>query len=310
MSTRLEIRRVDRVVVEAIPFFELLLGERMRLRRFPLQHGLVEVETDGSTVLLHHTSWIVQHIVGVKNTDLNFARLGLDTLSILLAADFGTNHARILEVVKKPAQLVITRFLRHEGFKLGPFNERRNAASIIAWNRVLWVANKECEVKLLQDFPRHNRRITRLCDGILVWERRVLRRRRWAARRRGEDHAAIVVTVEILPLLRGIVAFENGQPIRADAALDSLKRWCDGCGLSIWRKKIVGDVFDEDTFALISVSTLIDCRSSRILDCCHKMRKCQYQQSELADAADDSQKCAMIAAVLERCTSRRRWRRS
>lgn len=257
MSTRLQIRGVDGIIVEAVPLLELLLGKRMRFGGVPFQHGVVEVKANRSTVLLEHARGVVQHVIGIKDTDLDTTGLRLDTLCVLLTADLGTNQARVLEVVEKTAKFVVSGFLGHERLELGPLDEGGDAASVIAWNGVLGVANEEGEVELLQDFLGHNGGVAWLRDGVLVRERRALRFRRWTAHRRSHSHAAIVVAVDILALLRRIFGREDRQPIRADATFEPLERRRDGCGLAVRREQIVSDVFDEDTFALLSVSILM-----------------------------------------------------
>lgn len=221
--------------MKAIPLLELLSGKFMRLGRVPLQHSVVKVQIDGSAVLLEHTSRVVQHVIRIEDADLNTTRLRLDTLCILLAADLGTNHAGILEVVEQTAQLVVSSLLRHEWLELGPLDERGDAASVIAWNGVLGVTNQEREVELLQDFLRNDRGVTRLRDSTFVREWRTLRAGRWAAGSRGQSHAAIVVTVAVLSLLGRIVGLKDRQSVRANAALDAQKRGRYSCGLAVRR---------------------------------------------------------------------------
>ena len=98
----LQIGGVNSIIVEAIPLLELLLCELVSVLRVPVQHALVEVQTDGGAVLFHDTLWVIQQIVGIDDADLDFAFFG--HVAVLLAADRRTDHSSGLQVIEETAE--------------------------------------------------------------------------------------------------------------------------------------------------------------------------------------------------------------
>lgn len=112
------------------------------------------------------------------------------------------------------------------------------------------MTDQKGKVKLLEDFPGYDGRVSRLSLRPFVRERRTLR---WAVRRSGYHDARVVVAVaeDVLGIDRGILSVsDDRESICPDTTLDLVKRWCNTRNLVVGRKKIVRNVFDEDAFTL------------------------------------------------------------
>lgn len=70
VSSGLEARGVDGVLVEASPLLKLVLGELVVLGRVPLEHGRLKVDADAGAEFAHDALWVVQQVVGVDDADL------------------------------------------------------------------------------------------------------------------------------------------------------------------------------------------------------------------------------------------------
>lgn len=232
----LQVARVDRVLVEAVPLLEGVLGQLVRLLGVPVEHAGVELEPDGRAVLAQDALRVVEQVVGIDDANLQAAGRR-DGAVVLLPADLGADESGVLAVVEEAAELVVASLFRHELVETGLLDERRHAAAVIARDGVAWVADKEGEVELLEQLPRHDRRVVRLGGGV-VREGCGLGRAVW------HDYAGVSLALDLAILATALA-------VGADATLGDAQRRSDARGLLVRRDEVVSDVFDEDTFALV-----------------------------------------------------------
>ena len=156
----------------------------------------------------------------------------------MLACKLGTNLATRTEVVEQAALLIVSSLRRHEVIEAGYGVERGDGASPVAGNAVLGMADEESEMELVQDFGGHDGGISRFGFCGVGIGRRLL-------------HGTIGLCAlgSIGNVRQGVAA------IGANTTLDLHQRGSDGCGLAVRGRQVVGNVLDEDAFALIMVST-------------------------------------------------------
>ena len=250
MLSRLEILGVDRIVVEAIPLLKSLASEAMVLLIVPVEHLLVELQADALTVLAQNTFRVIQEVIGVDDANFNPAvfAVGIAVDGVFATAHFRTNEARILAIVEKLPQLVVSGLAGHERVEASPLHQRWNAAAVVARHRKLWMANQEGEMKPLQNLPRNDRRIFGLGRSIVG---------------EGRAFGRTVGTIFTMAVDDDSRVTATGDPLETEAALavelilganttlDFLKRRGDVSLLKLWWDQIIGDVFDEDTLSLI-----------------------------------------------------------
>ena len=240
--------------MESIPLQELLLGKLVRFLGIPIEHRIVELDADGAAVLLEDAFGVVEQVVRIDDADIDLAGVRLGTAIVPLTTDLRANLAGGLQIIEQTAQFVVTGFARHERVEPGPVDQRRNAAAIVAGNRRVRVANEKREVELLQELARDDTGVVGFGFRFVVRKRRTLGRAGRRRRRRSapgavdvHDDAGILVADAILRLAPGR---RHRSRIRADTALDFLKRWSDARRLLFRRHQIMSDVFDEDTLSL------------------------------------------------------------
>jgi len=264
VSSGLESRRVDGVLVEASPLLELVLGELVVLWCIPLEHGGLEVDADAGAEFAHDALWVVQKVVGVDDADLvagGGVAVGVAiavgvavAVSVrLLSGDGGPDDAFVLQVVEDATLLVIAGLFGHEVVETGDLVERRNGAAPVAGNAVDRVTDQKGKVKLLEDLFGDHGRVARLGDGwVRVWcglgvdgtvdgvsigdGNRVLGGR--------DDGLELVFARGDLLLGRGL---------GTDTTLPLLQRRGDGGWVSTRRNEVVGDVLDEDLLVFLLV---------------------------------------------------------
>ena len=243
--------------METVPLLELVFGEVVSLVRVPVEHGLEVFDAHGFTIRLEDALRIVEQVVGIDDTNLDVGGSSRSVAVALLAADLGSDQAGELQIIEQTTQLVVAGFTRHERVETRAFDQRRNAAAVIAGNRRPRVANEESEMELLQELPRHDGRVVELRFGFFVRKRRTFRR----TRRRStlgtvgsvQNDARVVVAGSALLRINGRSAAAgcDRSRIGADTALDFLKRWSNTRRLLFRGNEIMRDVFDEDTLPLL-----------------------------------------------------------
>lgn len=232
---RLEISRVNGILVETVPLLERLLGHLL-VFIVPAQHVRLELLVDGVAVLPENTLWIIKEIVGVNDADLNTARL-LDSAAIIATLDTRTNETGILAVIEKAAKLIVAGLAREEVVETGLLHERRDTAAVVAGDGVFRMADQEGEMKLLKELPWHDSRIT-LLSGCRVGKGSALGRL-------GNNDTGIGIIASLLDL----AIRHRRLAVGANATLGNQRRRNVRL-LLLWREEVVGDVFDEDTLAL------------------------------------------------------------
>lgn len=164
MSPGLQILRVDGVLVETVPLLERFLSVLLVLV-VPVEHALREVDPDRITVLAKDTLRIIEQIISID--DANLDTTGRHNSATVATADLRTDDAGVLAIVERATELIVSSLFRHELMEASLLYERRDAAAIVAGNGIARVADKEGEVELLEEIPRHHGGVARLRRGVV-----------------------------------------------------------------------------------------------------------------------------------------------
>jgi hypothetical protein len=157
----LQVLGVDSILMETVPLLEGVLGGLVLFLGVPVQHFHVELDANGGAVVPEHPLGVVEEVVSIQDADLDAVRRG-NGAAVFLTADLGTDDAAVFAVIEEATELIVARLLGHELHEASLLDKRRHAAAVIAGNRVARVADKESEVKLLEQLLGHDRRVTRL----------------------------------------------------------------------------------------------------------------------------------------------------
>ena len=122
-------------------------------------------------------------------------------------------------------ELLIACLVGHEFVKAGDFIQRWLRTTVIRWNAWPRVPNQEREMELLQKFRWEYGRIVELWMGF-----------GWVWSSFGVDWFDSIGS----PV----------NPISTDSLFDPSQRWSDWGWLAFWWEEVIGNVFNEDTFAL------------------------------------------------------------
>lgn len=232
----LEVLGVDGVLVEAVPLLESVLGLLVLLLRVPVQHAHVELDADGGAVVPEHALGVVEEVVSVQDADLNAVGRG-DSAVVGLAADLGADDTGVFAVVEEAAELIVACLFGHELVEAGLLDEWWHATPVIAGNGVARVADKESEVELLEQLFGHDRRVVGLRRSVIREGSALVTRHR---------HGRVLVSGVFHLSVRAV-----RLAIGADATLRDAQRRSDARRLLVRWHKVVCDVFDEDSLALM-----------------------------------------------------------
>lgn len=239
--------------MEPFPFLERRFSNLVVFFRVPLEHGGVVFNAHAAAECLDHGLRVVEEIVRVDDAD--FDVLALVTVgpvgnvgrraiaggggggggggSIMMvsvldnACSLWANKTYLAQVVKHPAQLVVSRLRWVKLVEPRHSIQGGDGAPVIRGNAVMRVPDEKGEVEPSQQRGRDNGGIARLSRGV----------------------------TRCLFLLGKLFA------IRANSALwQSVlnQRRCDAGGRTVRRDQVVDDIFDEDAFSLEIVLQL-DC---------------------------------------------------
>lgn len=169
MLPRLQIRRMDRVLVEALPLLKHLHSVLLLLRSVPVQHVGRIVNADALAKCLDDLVGLVQEVVGVDDANLYFAvaiavavRLLLVLAALALSRNSRTNVPDGAEIVERAAEFVVARFVGAEVVEARHLVERRDCAAVVRRDALARVADEKRKVELLEQACRQHGRVIRL----------------------------------------------------------------------------------------------------------------------------------------------------
>lgn len=207
-----------------------------------MEHLLLERNAHTVTISLQDAGRIIEEVIGINDTDLSsFIRASSicrDVAILLLAVhtvfafgDLGSNLADAAKIFKDAADFVIAGFGRIELVESGNFVERRNRATVVGRDAVMWIADQEGKMEFREKVLGNNGGIVGFAFGR-IWEGcRVF-------------SAIFVVAIGLDPV------DAIGGFLGANTSLEAHKRRRDLCGLLARWDEVVNDVFDEEPFAL------------------------------------------------------------
>lgn len=250
--------------MEPTPLLKLHLRTLTFFLRIPAEHRVGVLETDFFAIAFDNAVWVVKEVVRVDECDANLRLISIckavgvtvgmavgdilqiTVLSLLsLPSNFGSNLSDAAEVVKNFAQLIIPSLRWVELIETGELVKRWNGTSIVRRDARAWVPNQECEVELLQDLGWDDRWVSWLRLGV-IWEW-------WLGSSIGVSVGAPVG--RSVGAMAGAIDTVFSFGIGSNAALwDSAQGWGDGGVLGVGWGEVMGDVFDEETFALTLIS--------------------------------------------------------
>lgn len=245
MDSRLQIPRIDRVIVEAVPLGELRLSKLVRLVRVPLEHVEGEGVSDAVAVVAHDGFRVVEQVVGVNNAYLYAPGWGRRVV-FALTADLWANETRVFAVVEETTQLDVPSLAGHEAVKLGSVDKRRDATPVIAWNGIARVANEEGEVESLQDLPGDNGGIASLGRRTQIWV--------WTALGRAFGLNDDTRVADGSGLHINTTVRSASLAVGTNSAFKHFQRGGYTRRLLLRRYDVVDDVLDEDSLALVIIS--------------------------------------------------------
>lgn len=272
MRPRLQARAVNCIVVEAIPLLERLGGVLLVLLVAPFKHLGCVIDANLLAVHLQDGLRVLQQVVGVDDSDSCAAGpVATDTVAVRslveslvdgcgLTCLARTDNVLCQQVVKKPAQLVVACLGGHKIVEARNSVQGRNGAAVIRRNGAAWVADEEGPVEATEHVGGHHSWIffllghlsVAVCwavdEAVCVGSNIVL-----AVASRGscsvcgavDETICVIRDIALVAICVAVVALE---PVRQ--GVTAQERGCKRNGLSIWREKIVRDVFDEDALAL------------------------------------------------------------
>lgn len=253
MSPRLQVSRMDGILVKAFPFLERIHGQFGIFRGVPIEHVRMVVNADAFAEGLDYVSWLVEQIVCVNNADLHasFAALAIgvsvgkpvrDTVGMavsfwLLTCQIRSNCSVTAKKIKQLTELEVTSFVVAKAVEASGLIQRRDAAAIIARDARLWVANKESKMELFQNIQRHHRWIARFRVGVV------------RSTTRGVDAVkdfSLGLEAATADQLGGTL----GGVVRANTAAWECERGSDRNRILRWWKEILSHILDQDTLVL------------------------------------------------------------
>jgi hypothetical protein len=135
MFPGLQVLRIYGILVESSPLLKLLLGKVMSFFGIPSQHFRLVLQADRFAVFAQDSLWIVKHVIGVDEADLDLAGGCALDIGIVLTANARSDQPGRLQVVEESAQLVIAGFFWHEVWETSLSDQRRNGATVVAGDR-------------------------------------------------------------------------------------------------------------------------------------------------------------------------------
>lgn len=163
MSPGFQLRRVNSVLVEALPLFKCILRVVVVLLVIPVEHLWRVLDSDTLAEGLDYSGRVVEEIVSIDDADLSGSlRVSVDTVR-LLAGNLGSDLSVFTKVVEDTALLVIPGFRGHEVVETSHLIKRWNGAAVVAGDAVLGVTDQEGEVELLQNRCGDDGWVARLC---------------------------------------------------------------------------------------------------------------------------------------------------
>lgn len=215
--------------MEAFPLFECLLGHLVLLGGIPVQHIRIVRESHALAEPLDDCRWVVEEIVSVDDADLDSLR-GTGTVGAIAIISVARAHeVRLSQVVENAADFIVAGFGFVKIVEAGHFVERRDRASVVGWDTIVWVTDEEREVEFGKKFGRDNSWVVLFCRSI-VWIRG------FCASRASTLHR---------PALLNFFQGRISHPL-----FTLHQRWGSTGRLAVGRNKIVDDVLDKKTFPL------------------------------------------------------------
>ena len=236
VRSRLQVCRIDSVLVEAWPLLKCLLGTRLILLVVPIHHVWRILEVYTPTEDLQNAFRIIKEIICIHHADVGtFLACSIRRIAIYIAvgvvAMVRPNMSDFPEVLEDSANFVVAGFSWVKVVEASQFVKWWYRASVIGGDAGMRIANQEGEMEHGQHVGWNDCRVLVLRVGV---------ERVWGTNRSSVDIVGPIDAIDMRLILGSC----------PDATFDTQQRWRNAGWLTLGRHEVVDDVLDEQALAL------------------------------------------------------------